>query len=207
MLPAEQPPSLRDMDSLPSVPKIARLRLTPPQPRKGDVLSVIAEAEPGKEAAVTFRYVWKLNNEIVQDVAGPVFAGTCKKGDKVEVEVVPVAAGVDGVSLRQFALIANTPPIAKPNLVNTNTSLTRYTAFIQSEDPDGDRLSYTLLKGPGSMKIDSETGMISLDLQGLISGTYDVQVSIKDIDGAEAVISIPFTIGVAKRSSETQPGK
>ncbi|MBI5076063.1 MAG: hypothetical protein HZB62_12970 [Nitrospirae bacterium] len=205
--PIEQPPLMNKIDSATSVPRIARLRLTPQQPRKGDELSVSAEAEPGKEGTVTFRYVWKLNDEVMSDVEGPVFRGPFKKGDTVEVEVIPAAGDVRGVSLRQLVVIGNTPPLAKANLANANTSLTGYTAFIQAEDPDGDRLSYTLLKGPGGMKIDSDTGMVSLALQGLTSGTYDVAVSIKDADGAEAVVSIPFTVEVGKKNSEAQSSR
>ena len=203
ILPPEQP-VVEIMDRLATAPKIARLRLTPQQPRKGDVLTVSAEAESGKDDTATFRYLWKLNDELMREVDGPLFTGPFKKGDRVEVEVVPVAGGVNGVSLRQYTVIGNTPPIAKAKLVNAITSLTGYTAFVQAEDPDGDRLNFILLKGPGSMKIDSETGMISLDLQGVISGTYDVSVSIKDIDGAEAIISIPFTVEVAKSNTENQ---
>ncbi|MBI5846957.1 MAG: cadherin repeat domain-containing protein [Nitrospirae bacterium] len=207
VLPVSQQQAMKKMDGMTFVPRIARLRLTPQQPRKGDELSVYAEAESGKEGAVAFRYAWKLNDEMTREVEGPIFRGPFKKGDRVEVEVIPVAGAVKGVSLRQFALIGNTPPVAKANLVNANTTLTGYTAYIQAEDPDGDQLSYSLLKGPDGMKIDSDTGRISLDLQGLTSGTYDVAVSVKDSDGAEAVVSIPFTVEVGKRNSETQSGQ
>ncbi|MHB8956341.1 MAG: putative Ig domain-containing protein [Pirellulaceae bacterium] len=69
--------------------------------------------------------------------------------------------GVDLQALRIEVTAANTPPVitSTPQLLATAGQPYRY--LVRSQDADGDALSYTLLKGPAGMTVDSATGMLA----------------------------------------------
>lgn len=181
-------------------PRIVKLKLLPVSPRKGDELVVQAQAavDGNSETFVDFIYQWSVNGDIVHAETGPTLKNMLVKGDRVSVVITPEAGGVRGIPLTQTAKIGNSYPVVKSECADVKVKGTNYGCRIQAEDPDGDTLVYTLLKGPKNMTIDRNTGVITGEYQQTDAGKHILSISVKDSDNAEVVIDIPLELGFGK---------
>ncbi len=109
-------------------------------------ISVFVEAQDPDGGAVTLAYQWFRNGELLQGQANPALSPELvERGDLVSAEITPFDAKGAGIPYRTAeALVVNTPPkvtrIAyKPTPVRVGD---RVTAMPESEDPDGDNVSY-----------------------------------------------------------------
>jgi hypothetical protein len=76
-----------------------------------------------------------------------------------------------------------------------------YRYQIQAEDPDEDRLSFSLERGPEGMVIDPETGLLLWPLSGTSMGEVEVSISVTDEEGLWA--RQEFTIQLAPLERQT----
>lgn len=109
-------------------------------------ISVFVEAQDPEGGGVTLVHQWYLNGEPLVGQGNPALSpDLVERGDRVSVEITPFDAKGAGVPYRTVeALVVNTPPkvtrIAyKPTPVRVGD---RVTAMPESEDPDGDNVSY-----------------------------------------------------------------
>lgn len=128
----------------PAVVRSARIHPTPLTRR--EPISVVVEAEDPDGGAVALGYQWYVNGEALEGQTGPTLSPELvERSDEVSVEVTPSDAKGAGTPYRTAeALVANTPPrvtriVYKPSPVQVGD---RVTAMPESEDPDGDNVSY-----------------------------------------------------------------
>jgi len=96
--------------------------------------------------------------------------------------------------------IINHPPAITSTAVTSAVQLVDYSYQVVATDPDeGDQLSYSLTRAPEGMKIDSSTGLITWIPGTTQLGDFDVEVSVTDLDGAQA--TQPYVVTV------TEPAK
>lgn len=131
-------------ENRPAVVRSARLQ---PDPlTRHEPISVLVEAEDPDGGAVTLRHQWYVNGEPLEGSTGPTLSPKLvERGDQVSVEVTPYDAKGAGPPYRTEPVpVANTPPRVtrlayKPSPVRVGD---RITAMPESEDPDGDNVSY-----------------------------------------------------------------
>lgn len=181
-------------------PRIVKLKLLPASPRKGDTLIVQAQAvvAGNSEATVDFVYQWSVNGSLLNFETGPTLKNLFVKGDRISVSITPKDGGVSGIPLTQTAKIGNSPPVVKSELADVTVKGNGYSCKVQAEDPDGDALVYSLLKGPKNMTIEPSTGVIAGEYQEDDAGMHTLSISVKDSDNAEVVLDIPLQLGSSK---------
>jgi len=181
-------------------PRIVKLKLLPLSPRKGDTLIVQAQAvmDGNREAPVDFIYKWSVNESLLNFETVPALKNAFVKGDRISVSITPKAGGVTGIPLTQTVKIGNSPPVVKAELADVTVKGNSYGGRVQAEDPDGDVLVYTLLKGPKKMTIGPSTGVIAGEYQETDAGMHTLSISVKDSDNAEVVLDIPLQLGFSK---------
>jgi hypothetical protein len=183
-------------------PRIVKLKLLPVSPRKGDELVVQAVADGKGEGSVEFLYQWSVNDSLINTERGPTLKNVFAKGDRVSVVVTPEAAGVSGIPSTHTVVIGNSPPVVKSELVDVKVQGNSYSCRVQAEDPDGDPLVYTLLKGPAGMTIDRNTGVITGVYQQADTGMHTLSISVKDTGNAEVVLTAPLKLGSVGKGNE-----
>lgn len=105
-----------------------------------------------------------------------------KKGDHISAELY--AYDNDTVS-NPYVLqidIVNSPPVLKEGLDSIPYKPDSIYYQVPIVDPDGDKLSFELLKAPPGLRIDKKTGVISGVVQENLS--FEVLVRATDTDGA-----------------------
>ncbi|OZG74355.1 hypothetical protein BTA51_04910 [Hahella sp. CCB-MM4] len=66
---------------------------------------------------------------------------------------------------------------------------------IEAEDADaGDARTYTLISGPEGLSIDSRTGRLTADIDGLAAGDYQIVVEVEDLRGATTQQTLTLSI-------------
>ncbi len=89
---------------------------------------------------------------------------------------------------------SNQPPVflSEPALeVNLGDQYV-YHAF--AEDPDGDTVSYHLWKGPAGMEVDSSTGLVTWNTQGVFPTSYPIELVAHDGFGGFGSQSFELTV-------------
>ena len=181
---------------------VTELALKPAVPHRGDVIEVRAESND-TSGSVEFGYRWSVNDDEVFAATDPVLKTTLKKGDTVSVHVTPMLGGVEGLPASRSVQVVNSPPSVKPDFADIQIKGNGYSFRVQAEDPDGDKLTYSLLSAPSGMMIDPATGVISGEYSEAIAGNQKVKVSVKDSDNAEVQVEIPINIGFSKPTPTT----
>jgi hypothetical protein len=186
----------------PTAPRISAMKLEPVRPQTGDRLALKLDAAGGTQRA---EIRWVVNGEEVGLSDAIEFPATVpletniKAGDKIEVTATPFNLEDEkGPEQVIRTVVRNAPPIMK--LENQRIEGTVYKAELKASDLEGKPVTLTLKKGPPGMKVDSE-GRITWKFEPGTKGKFDVQISGKDEDGAEAILSYTFRI---RRSTEVK---
>jgi len=169
--------------------------------RKGVDLSVEAQSEDLDNDEVIIRYKWYVDNELVSNE--PVLSGQLlETGRNVRVELVPFDGDTvgDRFEITRPVVVQNNPPkiIGTPTPIIEDTTVT---CKINMEDQDGDKLSYSIQKGPSGMTIDNTGNIKWFFPQSITDTTFNIVVKVTDSRGAGEEIRIPLKI---KRRNPTQ---
>jgi hypothetical protein len=127
-------------------PVITSIRILPDQPKKENDLSLFIQSHnPGWEP-LTYRYQWiKNDNEISGENRETLKSGNFRKGDLIQVKVIPSDGRTVGEAFLSGPVkISNTPPVVEevhiePKLPYANSDLK---AVVKSTDSDGDSIRY-----------------------------------------------------------------
>lgn len=175
----------------PEVLQITRVALLPRAPRAGDTLTAEVESnDPSQNAFLTYR--WFVNGEENPGWRGNTFAGPFKRGDEVSVAVsLPGTSSMDS-AVTDSVRIGNAPPQVE-KIQSPRFEEGRYTTRIVASDPEGDPLSFSIVKGPEGLSID-ETGRITWTPGENDLGRHEVTISVKDDSGGEIVYTYAFSV-------------
>lgn len=175
----------------PETSQAARVTLLPRAPRTGDTLTAEVESsDPSQNEFLAYR--WFVNGEENPGWRGKTFAGGFKRGDEVSVVVsLPGISAPDSV-LTDSVRIGNSPPQVE-KLESPCFEEGRYTTRIVASDPDGDPLSFSVVKAPEELAID-DAGRITWTPAEDDLGRHEVVVSIRDDSGGEIVYTYAFTV-------------
>ena len=112
------------------------------------------------------------------------------------------AGGTDTATVYIKITTVNDPPSIRSKPVTTTRVWGTYNYDVEATDPDpGDNLTYSLIKKPEGMSINSSTGMIEWKPTGSQAGTYEVQVKVEDAADTPASDTQEFSVTVASLDS------
>lgn len=174
-------------------PVIRNARILPPVAHLGDTLTVDVDAGDPDHDPVSYRYNWSVNNTFAGEEN--YLNSDLKKGDSVSVSVTPFDGEDYGKSVTLSCAIQNSLPQVSESTPSYDGKV--YSYQIAATDPDGDKLSFSIEKGPEGMKIDSASGLITWEVRPDQGDSLEVKVAVKDGSGT---VIIPFSaaVGVSK---------
>lgn len=178
--------------------EIEGVSLDPGSPITGDSMKAVVAAAGGGKDEKTFSYCWKVNGQTVQDSPSDVLDSPVKRGDFVEVEVKSGSGDIPGKFVTRYTKVCNAPPVL--SLVGQEMGNDgKYEARVEASDPEHDPVTFSLKSGPAGMSVDAATGKIFWMMSADAQGTYSVQVSAKDSEGAETLLN--YQIKIRRESS------
>ncbi len=180
-------------------PDVTSITFNTDRPAVDTTITASAEGTDADNDRVSFRYQWFVNGV---SMLGP--GESCQfstKGLKKQDQIAVVVTAFDGtvagtakqsdilVVVNSAPRITSTPPTTAVNGV--------YAYHVTAEDPDSDRLTYSLVQAPENMTIDPATGQIRWSLPPNSGSKQEVPVKIKvdDGDGGTYVQQYSFFLG------------
>lgn len=164
-------------------PKVDSVRLTPGVVLPGTRLKAEVEASDPDGDLVMLDYEWKRNSQIIAEaVTEELDTTSFAKGDLVTVGITPFDGKEKGESKRSLpVIILNRPPeiTSFPPSAATDG---KYVYEVVAEDPDGDRLTFSLETAPSGMTIDAESGRVEWNFPTDVTGSFAVRVIVSDGD-------------------------
>jgi hypothetical protein len=181
-----------------TVPVATFASVEPGTPKSNDTLKVVAAAYDYDGDEVSFSYQWMVNGEPIVGEDEQLLSGQhFRRGDRVQVAVIPFDGEEWGTAIRSAAVVAqNSPPkIVSDPPARTEKGVFRYA--VKAEDPDEDTLRFSLRgKPPSGLEIDAATGLVQWQVvipKGEI--TYVFQVVAEDPDGGQSIQEITLKYG------------
>lgn len=172
-------------------PEITRVAFTPKVFRPGDRLGVNVKGTDPDGDEVTMRYQWTKNGQPAGD--GEEIDGQVRRGDKIEVRIVPFDGEIGGTPIVLKRKIGNMPPMIEKNgKFHFDGGICTYQ--VRATDPDGDTLTYSLKDAPSGMTIDPATGAIRWDVPQSFSGKATFTVIVKDGHGGRSSQQLTLTV-------------
>lgn len=174
-------------------PEIVSAKIEPERPSKKDTVKVTVEAKDPDGDSVTIKYKWKRNNTNIPNAEGQTLSlNSFSKKDIITVDIIPFDGEAEGQGRIGRVEIFNSPPV----ITSTPSPITgsAYSYQVIVNDPDGDKVAYTLSKGPSGMSLDSNTGMLKWTFTEKDSGDHSIEIKAADPDGAESAQRFNLTI-------------
>lgn len=158
-----------------------------------DQLTVLGATEAAHGSTVI-----SSDNKQIRYTANRNFSGT----DSFTYTISDNAGGTDSASVHIKIASINDPPSIRSKPVTTARVWGTYNYDVEASDPDpGDTLTYSLIKKPEGMSINSSTGLIEWKPEGSQAGTYEVQVKVEDGSSEPSSDTQEFSVTVASLDS------
>jgi len=166
-------------------PVISSVSLAPIDPPVGAIMTATAAATDPDGDEVALTYQWYVNGKPVTEFQKSKDFSTVnlRKKDLVFAIVAPSDETSAGeLKESEIIEIANSAPqiTSTPQYSIQNGS---YQYPVKAKDPDGDALTYRLIKSPPGMTIDSSTGLIHWNVPLTVQEKQDLAIKISADDG------------------------
>jgi hypothetical protein len=180
-------------------PTVQSIRLRPPQPTRMDTLNADILTTPDtNHRNITYSYVWKVNNRIIEGATGDTLPlATFKKRDLVTVTVTPYDGDKAGFPVESpVAIIYGAPPSLDLQTPLKTIKVGEPLALqLVSLHPDSESITFSLEAPlvPG-MSIDSHTGKITWSIPPNHKGTVRFGAAVEDTDKTKVTKTFEITI-------------
>jgi hypothetical protein len=172
------------------LPAVADVRLEPQAPVSGSPVRAVVSARDPDGDPLTIKFRWYVDNVVVPGDGETLSLTGVKKGSWVHAAATPNDGFADGVwKFSSRHQVVNAPPVVKSTAPTTVPPSRVLTHTVVAEDPDGDPLTYTLVKGPEGMALSGSTLTWKVSDRDL-DRTAEVVVRISDDDGASTVLTM-----------------
>jgi len=178
-----------------SKPEIISVRIEPPEPRRGEELSILGDVrDPDDKDDVNFIVDWFINGELV--FSGEKLPGEkIKAGDEIYAEVEPFDGSERGVKVRTERIaVQNSAPEIITNPPRWEGKILNYE--LELDDPDGDDVELSLEESPPGMRFEGTT-LVWESPEVERDTSFNVTVIARDGRGGEA--SLSFSLDIKKR--------
>ncbi|MCK6525207.1 Ig domain-containing protein [Myxococcota bacterium] len=188
-------------------PAIRDLTFTPEDPTSQDDLRVRFESKDPDGDMVSSAVRWFVNGEPVPgESRDSLRHAFFKKGDRVTVEIEVNDGRATATERPPEVVIGNAPPrlLSSPRDLRGGLDGLQ----IRAEDPDGDRLTYSVEGGPAGLTIDT-AGV--LHFQGSASdagaGRFNAQVKIADSSGEFVALPVSLDLSAGREDERRMRGQ
>jgi hypothetical protein len=167
-------------------PVVSSISLAPVDPPVGAIITATAVGTDPDGDKVALTYQWYVNGKPVTEPRKDNEFNTAglHKKDLVFVVVAPAdEAGVGKDRESDIMAIANSAPKITSTPAYNIQQNGSYQYQVTAKDPDGDTLTYRLLKSPPGMIIDGSTGLISWQVPDSTTEKREISVKISADDG------------------------
>lgn len=161
----------------------------------GQRIAVRPQARDVDGDRIRFEYRWTVNGERA-DERGDVFdTAGLKRGDAITVTVIATDGdgSSDPIRTPEIHIANGSPHITSQPTEPSGDGL--FTYRVKAEDPDGDRLRFSLDAPPPGMQIDAVTGEILWRPAPDLSGAFPVRIRVEDMQGGEDRQEFQVTLG------------
>ncbi len=180
-----------------SLPVITASQFIEPRLHTGVDIEIAAETLDADADQVSIRYVWRLNDEVLDGQEEAVLPGALlHRGDRVSFTAVPNDGEEDGPAylVNEFIIPNGAPRFVTTFPLKFSNFVYRYPAW--AEDPDGDPLLYQLESGPTGMTIDEQSGELHWEIKSSQDGEHRVKIIAQDTEGLEASQEFTLTVKI-----------
>lgn len=200
---AASPPVLSG-DDRKDVPVIRSIRFKPPQPTRMDTLKAEVVADAPDPDRLTYTYIWKVNDRVVEGAEGDTLdlpSFDLKKRDLITVSVTPSDGEREGFTVESPVVAVHSTPPTLDLIMPRQTRKVSESLKIQlvSLHPDSEGVTFSLDAPivPG-MSIDPRSGKITWVIQPDQKGTIPFGAIVEDTDKTR--VTRIFNIIVEKTS-------
>lgn len=176
-------------------PRVTGIDISTHFPKLGDILRVTITSHDPDGDEIVYTYEWSKDGEIIsREEMLELTPDKFKRGDKINLKVIPYDGKIEGDAGYAEIIIGNAPPeiISSPQEGELKNRL--FTYRVKASDPDGDSLTYFLKTSPEGMTIEPETGLIKWNFPPAFNGKASVTVIVSDGQGGETMQSFEIKI-------------
>ncbi|NNG47942.1 MAG: hypothetical protein HKM86_12635 [Deltaproteobacteria bacterium] len=180
-------------------PELGDVRLEPKAPMTGSKMKIVAVSDDIDGDSVTMKYKWFVDDKEVPGEEGKELTLTgVKKGSWIHVQVSTSDGTAEGPwKYSPRYQVVNSLPVVKSTLPAEVPPDRKFSYQIKAEDPDGDVLTYTLVKSPEGMVLSGTT--LTWNVPDEILGKMvEVVVNISDGDGGQTICTLSMNIHAPK---------
>jgi hypothetical protein len=179
-------------------PVITAVALSPVGPAPGALLDATPTATDPDGDDIKYSYQWKVNGKAATEPQESNTFDTkgLRKKDMVFAVVTPTDRKLEGAPVdSEIVVLANSAPQIT-STPPTDLADGVYLYQVAAKDPDGDKLTYSLLKSPSGMTINASAGLIRWELPKEVQAKTDIpiKVSVDDGDGGKASQEYSLTL-------------
>jgi hypothetical protein len=173
-----------------ALPGVTDVRMEPQAPTTGSTVRAIVQGQDADGDSLKYSFKWYVNDLPVAGESESLVLTGVKKGSWIHVSVTPNDGFADGAwkeSPRYQAV--NAPPVVKSGAPTTIPPSRLLTHVVAAEDPDGDPLTYSLVRGPGGITLSGATLQWNVT-DGDLDRPAEIVIRISDDDGASNILSM-----------------
>ena len=173
-----------------ALPHVADVRIEPRAPTAGSTVHAIVEARDPDGDPLKFKYGWHVDGQPVPGDGDSMILKGIRKGSWIHVAVTPNDGFADGAWKESPRYqVVNAPPVVRSQPPATIPPSRILTHEIAAEDPDGDPLTYALVRGPEGCTLSGATLTWQVSDADL-GRTAEIVIRISDDDGASTVLTM-----------------
>jgi hypothetical protein len=180
-------------------PAVSAISFSPSDPAVGAVITATPAGSDPDGDDVRYMYQWFVNGKAVTEQpqeSNQFSTRGFRKKDRILAMVTPFdrdRAGEPKVS-DILVLFNRAPQIT--STPSTDLAGGVYLYQVTAKDPDGDKLTYSLLKSPQGMTINPSTGLVRWEPPKEVQAKTDIpiQISVDDGDGGKALQEFSLTL-------------
>jgi len=162
-----------------TLPEVVFIKLTPKLVYPGTMITAEIQGKDADDDPVTFYREWKKNDEVLPgETMDNLDTKGFKKGELITLYVTPFDGKEKGkIKWSPTIMIANRPPEITSSPPATISD--RYIYEVKANDPDGDKLTYSLEGAPPGMTMNPVTGGIEWNVPPVSELKSDVVYNLK----------------------------
>jgi hypothetical protein len=173
-----------------AMPAVVDVRIEPQAPTSGSTVRAVVQAQDPDADPLTLKYRWYVDDVPVPGDIDSIPLKGVKKGSRVHVAVTPNDGISDGAwRYSPRYQVVNGPPVVKSEPPKTIPPSRVLTHTVIAEDPDGDPMTYTLVKGPEGITLSGATLTWKVSDRDL-EKPAEIVIRISDDDGASTVLTM-----------------
>jgi len=173
-----------------ALPDVTDVRMEPQAPTTGSTVRAIVQGQDPDGDLLKYNFKWYVNDLPVPGESESLVLTGVKKGAWIHVSATPNDGFIDGAWKESPRYqVVNTPPVVKSGAPTTIPPSRILTHVVAAEDPDGDPLTYSLVRGPGGVTLSGATLQWKVS-DGDLDRSAEIVIRISDDDGASTVLTM-----------------